>query len=232
MSAGRAVRRHPQSHTPTLPHLNLTPHRRGCPRRALFRVFAHPKVFALLFPKNASYDILRAPRGILAILWGVRGEWGFPIQSAQSRAHIGAWKPESRSIYHTRAGNPNSGWVSPGSRFTHIRQRQSQSSLPHPAPAHPHPAAPHPRAHTHAPTPTRPHPRAPTHAPTPNEKKVKKKVDTFLFCAYSAPNDAMRYTPHSLRLTTEEQRENIRADKLTNQRTNKLKRMEQTLCTH
>ena len=37
---------------PTLPH--LAPHRRGCPRRALFRVFDHPKVFALLFSKNAS----------------------------------------------------------------------------------------------------------------------------------------------------------------------------------
>ena len=41
----------PPTNTPT-PH--LTPHRRGCPRRGLFRVFAHPKVFALLFAKNAS----------------------------------------------------------------------------------------------------------------------------------------------------------------------------------
>ena len=40
--------RHP---TPT-PH--LTPHRRGCPRRGLFRVFDNPNVFALLFAKNAS----------------------------------------------------------------------------------------------------------------------------------------------------------------------------------
>lgn len=30
------------------------PHRRECPRRALFCVFAHSKVFALLLPKNAS----------------------------------------------------------------------------------------------------------------------------------------------------------------------------------
>ena len=37
---------------PTSPH--LTPHRRGCPRRGLFRVFDHSKVFALLLPKNAS----------------------------------------------------------------------------------------------------------------------------------------------------------------------------------
>ena len=43
---------HPTLQRPTLPH--LTPHRRGCPRRALFRVLGHPKVFALLFPKNAS----------------------------------------------------------------------------------------------------------------------------------------------------------------------------------
>ena len=59
-----------RQHHPTLQHptpLHLTPHRRGCPRRALFRVFAHPKVFALLLSKNASYDILRPPRGILAI---------------------------------------------------------------------------------------------------------------------------------------------------------------------
>ena len=50
-----------QSHTPT-PHptlqhptlLHLTPHRRGCPRRALFRVLGNLKVFALLFRKNAS----------------------------------------------------------------------------------------------------------------------------------------------------------------------------------
>ena len=64
----------PTPHTTTPPH--LTPHRRGCPRRALFRVLGNPKVFALLLPKNASYDLLRAPRGILAILWGVRGECG------------------------------------------------------------------------------------------------------------------------------------------------------------
>ena len=47
---------HPQSHTPT-PHTpapHLTPYRRGCPRRGLFRVFDHPKVFVLLFSKNAS----------------------------------------------------------------------------------------------------------------------------------------------------------------------------------
>ena len=64
----------PIPHTP--PSHHFAPHRRGCPRRALFRVFDHPKVFALLFPKNASYDLLRPPRGILVILWGVRGECG------------------------------------------------------------------------------------------------------------------------------------------------------------
>ena len=60
-----ATPNHPHDPHPTQPH--LTPYRRGCPRRALFRVFDHPKVFALLFAKNASYDLLRAPRGIVAI---------------------------------------------------------------------------------------------------------------------------------------------------------------------
>ena len=57
---------------PTLPH--LTPYRRGCPRRGLFRVFDHPNVFTLLFAKNASYDLLRAPRGILVISCRLQGE--------------------------------------------------------------------------------------------------------------------------------------------------------------
>ena len=51
---GREGRPH---HIPQSPHSNiphLTPHRRGCPRRGLFRVFDHPKVFVLLLPKNAS----------------------------------------------------------------------------------------------------------------------------------------------------------------------------------
>ena len=137
---------------------------------------------------RASYELLEAFSSSLtqdgAIRWS---RDGIP------RAHLGAWNPESRSIYHTRAGNPNSGWWSGTRRFAHIRQRPSQSSLPHPAPAHLHPAPPippppptHPRAHTHAPTPEHPHPRAHTRAPTPNEKKFKKKVDTFFFCAYSA----------------------------------------------
>lgn len=38
---------HPTLLTPR--HHHLSPHRRGCPRRGLFRVFVHPKVFALLF---------------------------------------------------------------------------------------------------------------------------------------------------------------------------------------
>ena len=41
------------------------------------------------------------------------GECGASVvraeQFVQSRAHTGAWNPESRSIYHTRAGNPISG---------------------------------------------------------------------------------------------------------------------------
>ena len=46
-----------QHPSPTLRHptpAHLTPHRRGCPRRALFRVLGNPKVFALLLRKNAS----------------------------------------------------------------------------------------------------------------------------------------------------------------------------------
>lgn len=43
-----------QSHTLTPRHPHLTPNRRGCPRRGLFRVFVHPKVFTLLFAENAS----------------------------------------------------------------------------------------------------------------------------------------------------------------------------------
>ena len=57
---------------PTQPH--LTPYRRGCPRRGLFRVLGNPNVFTLLFPKNASYDILRAPRGIVVISRCRQGE--------------------------------------------------------------------------------------------------------------------------------------------------------------
>ena len=112
------------------------------------------------------------------------------------RAHLGARKPESRSIYHTRAGNPNSGWVSTGRRFA-----PSDSDNPNPAcliprppisippphlpthaptPTHPHPRAhPHPAPHlqTHAPTPTHPHPR--TH--TQRKKKLKKKLTPLCF---------------------------------------------------
>ena len=137
---------------------------------------------------TTSYELLEAFSSSLAADRAIR--WS---RDEIPRAHLGARKPESRSIHHTRAGNPNSGWVSPGRRFAPIRQRQSQSSLPHPAPAHLHPAPPtyrpthpHLRTHTHAPTPEHPHPSTHTRAPTPNEKKVKKKLDTFFFRAYSA----------------------------------------------
>ena len=128
---------------------------------------------------TTSYDLLEAFSSSLAADRASR--WS---RDGIPRTHPGAWKPESRSIYHTRAANPNSGWVSPGRRFAPIRQRQSQSSPPHPAPAHPHPAAPptDPRVHTHAPTPEHPHPRVHTHASTPNEKKNLKKNLTPLFC--------------------------------------------------
>ena len=73
----RLSRPHPPSHTPhPLPNAPSHPHRRGCPRRGLFRVLDHPKVFTLLFAKNASCELLRAPRGILAIFGAM---WGFPI---------------------------------------------------------------------------------------------------------------------------------------------------------
>lgn len=42
------------SHTPTSHTTHLTPHRRGCHRRALFRVFDHTNVFALLFAISPS----------------------------------------------------------------------------------------------------------------------------------------------------------------------------------
>ena len=76
---------HPPFPTPRDPH--LTPHRRGCPRRALFRVLGHPKVFALLFSISPSCELLWAPRGIVAILWPV---WG----------HLGGWRAPS-STHHT-----------------------------------------------------------------------------------------------------------------------------------
>ena len=98
------------------------------------------------------------------------------VRPSQSRAHMGAWKPESRSIYHTRAGNPNPGWGSPGRCFSSISPRQSQSSPPHPQPALSGPPPSSARRPTRPtptrPTPTRPTPTRPTPTrPTPNEKK-------------------------------------------------------------
>ena len=129
---------------------------------------------------RASYELLEAFSSSLAAD-------GVSLDEIP-RAHLGARKPESRSIHHTRAANPNPGWVSPGRRFA-----LSDSDHPNPARLIPRPPIPippppptDPRAHTHAPTPTRPHPSTHTHAPTPNEKKIKKKLDTFVLCAYSA----------------------------------------------
>ena len=88
--------------TTTSPH--LTPHRRGCPRRGLFRVLGHPKVFALLFPKNASYDILRAPRGIPAISRRRQGECGaFPFPNPTLQ------RPTLPHLTPHRRGCPRSG---------------------------------------------------------------------------------------------------------------------------
>ena len=132
---------------------------------------------------TTSYELLEAFSSSLAAdrasLWS---RDGIP------RAHLGAWKPESRSIYHTRAANPNSGWVSPGT----IRVHPTATIPIQPAPSRARPSpSRHPRAHTPAPTPERPHPSAHTRAPTPErphptKKKFKKKLDTFVLCAYSA----------------------------------------------
>ena len=118
---------------------------------------------------TTSYELLEAFSSSLAAdrasLWS---RDGIP------RAHLGAWKPESRSIYHTRAANPNSGWVSPGT----IRVHPTATIPIQPAPSRARPSpSRHPRAHTHAPTPTRPHPRAHT-----QRKKSLKKNLTLLFC--------------------------------------------------
>lgn len=98
---------------------------------------------------------------------------------------------ELDSAFHPRATIP----IQPGIS----RARPSSSRRP----LLPTQAPKHPSAPTQAHPPTRPH---------PTKKKLKKKLDTFVFRAYSAPNDAMRQSPHSLRLTTEEKRENSRAE--------------------
>ena len=134
---------------------------------------------------RASYELLEAFLPSLAADRASRwSRGGIP------RAHLGAWKPESRSIHHTRAGNPNSGWVSTGRLFAPIRHRQSQSGLPHLVPAHLHPAGPtcrpthpHPSTHTRAPTPTRPHPRAHTQ----RKKNLKKNLTPFFFAPIVHP---------------------------------------------
>ena len=127
---------------------------------------------------RGSYDLLEA---FLPSCGGLGGSAG--LLSTQIRAHLGAWNPESRSIYHTRAGNPNPGWGRPGSSIRRSIQRATPRHIPIPPPSsppHPYPAAPHPRTHaphTQAPTPKRPH---------QTKKKFKKKLATFVFCAYSA----------------------------------------------
>lgn len=102
-------------------------------------------------------------------------------------AHI--WEPGilkvGLSITHEPAIRPQS-WET-----REASTQQSDGANLYPArpilsPLHPARPHPHPRAPTHAPPPTHPHPSTHTRAPTPNEKKVKKKVDTFVFCAYSA----------------------------------------------
>ena len=168
----------PISHSPA-----KTPHLNRIDEDALEGLYFGDRRILRCLPyfceRTRPVSILWAPRGILAILGSV---WGFP--PTQTRAHMGAWNPESRSIHYTRAGIPTARLGKPGRRFTPIQTRQSPSSPPHPqpAPSSPPPSPPaHPRTHTHAPTPTHPHPRAHTHAPTPtrpqpHEKKIKKKT--------------------------------------------------------
>ena len=174
-SVGRSPSPIPHSNAP---HYPISPHIDEDALEGLYFAFSTILMCLPYFLRKArpttSYELLEAFSSSLAAYRASR--WS---RDGIPRAHLGAWKPESRSIHHTRAANPNSGWVSPGRRFAPIRQRQSQSSLPHPAPAHLHPAAPtyrptrpHPRAHTHAPTPTRPH---------PTKKKLKKNLTLLCF---------------------------------------------------
>ena len=149
---------------PTLQH-PISPHIDEDALEGLYFAFSTILMCLPYFLRKArpttSYELLEAFSSSLAAYRASR--WS---RDGIPRAHLGAWKPESRSIHHTRAANPNSGWVSPGRRFAPIRQRQSQSSLPHPAPAHLHPAAP-----------TRPHPRAHTQ----RKKKLKKNLTLLCF---------------------------------------------------
>ena len=156
-------------HLPTTPRhypISISHHIDEDALEGLYFAFSHIlrclPYFLLKTRPTTSYELLEAFSSSC-------GEFGASVvraeQSAQSRAHLGAWKPESRSIYHTRAGNPISGWGSPGRRFSSISPRQSLSSPPHPQPAlsSPPPSPPehpHPSAHTHAPT--HPHPRTHT----------------------------------------------------------------------
>ena len=150
-SVGRSPSPIPHSNAP---HYPISPHIDEDALEGLYFAFSTILMCLPYFLRKArpttSYELLEAFSSSLAAYRASR--WS---RDGIPRAHLGAWKPESRSIHHTRAANPNSGWVSPGRRFVPIRQRQSQSSLPHPAPAHLHPAAPTYR-------PTRPHPRAHT----------------------------------------------------------------------
>ena len=101
------------------------------------------------------------PRGSYALLGAFLPSCGGGVGSAgllqtQTRTHLGAWNPESRSIYHSRAGNPNLGLGTPWeldspapSSPTHPARPiliPPPSSPPHPARLHPYPAVP--RLHT------------------------------------------------------------------------------------
>ena len=89
---------------PTLPtppqNAPSHPHRRGCSRRGLFRVLDHPNVFALLFAKNASCELLRAPRGILAI-------FGVGVGASPSPSHTPTPYPTLPTPCQTPPSHPH-----------------------------------------------------------------------------------------------------------------------------
>ena len=97
----------------TIPHPNalhcpISPHIDEDALEGLYFAFS---LIHVLLPYFSPY---RRPRGSYELLEAFSPSCGGGVGSAgllpnQTRAHLGAWNPESRSIYHTRAGNPNPG---------------------------------------------------------------------------------------------------------------------------
>ena len=137
---------------------------------------------------RASYDLLEAFSPSCGRCGGHLGGWR--KQSNIPRAYMGAWNPESRSIYHTRAGIPTAKLATRSastraSAGAHLYPARLILSPLHPARPHPHP--PHPHPHTRTPTPKRPHPSAHTsrahtsRAHTSRKKKLKKNLTPLFF---------------------------------------------------